>query len=400
MKREIGAAKRRSVKPISMSTASAMPPLLPASISDCIIAPASMNWRKLCTGGKPGRLTAPPAPPVWIASRMVGKTTIGASSCGRRKVCLTERSPSALTTRRLVASRAQASTGALLVVLLGLLLEVVAGLGDEDVVEGRVDELQRADLDPGLVERADHARDVRGAALDLDQDRPAVDRRQQLADPARRPARPRRSSPARSAGGCAGGRSSALSDVRGALGDDPAAVDDPDVVGELVGLLQVLGGEEDGRPVVVEGPHLLPDRFAADRVEAGGRLVEEEHARLVDEGRGEVEAALHPARVAADAAVGGVGEADPLEQGVGALAGLRRWAGPAASPAGGSARGRSSAGRAPLPAARRRSSVAPARASLTTSWPATVARPPVGSSSVVSIRTVVVLPAPLGPRKP
>ena len=98
------------MKPISMSTASAMPPLLPASISDCIIAPASMNWRKLCTGGKPGRSTAPPAPPVWIASSRVGKTTIGAISCGRRKVWRIERIPSARTTRRLVASRAHAST--------------------------------------------------------------------------------------------------------------------------------------------------------------------------------------------------------------------------------------------------------------------------------------------------
>src|SRR6476620_2485857 len=38
--------------------------------------------------------------------------------------------------------------------------------------------------------------------------------------------------------------------------------------------------------------------------------------------------------------------------------------------------------------------------SLTTSYPATVAVPAVGRSSVVSIRSVVVLPAPLGPRKP
>ena len=35
-----------------------------------------------------------------------------------------------------------------------------------------------------------------------------------------------------------------------------------------------------------------------------------------------------------------------------------------------------------------------------TSKPATLALPPVGGSSVVSIRTVVDLPAPLGPRKP
>ena len=38
--------------------------------------------------------------------------------------------------------------------------------------------------------------------------------------------------------------------------------------------------------------------------------------------------------------------------------------------------------------------------SFATSKPATSAHPPVGRSSVVSIRTVVVLPAPFGPRNP
>src|SRR5680860_937861 len=165
-----------------MSTASAIPPLLPASISDCIIAPASMNWRKLCTGGKPGRSTAPPAPPVWIASSRVGKTMIGAISCGRRKVCRIERMPSARTTRRLVAMRSRGHS-LLAAALLALVLEVVTGLGDEYVIEAGVDELQRADRDAGLVEGPHHARDVAGSVLDLDQDRPAVDRRQQRADP-------------------------------------------------------------------------------------------------------------------------------------------------------------------------------------------------------------------------
>ena len=101
-KREIGAASSRSVKPISMSTASAIPPLFPASRVDWIIAPASMKSRKLLTGGNPGRLTAWPAPAVWIASRIDGKTTIGASNCGRLNVCFTERAPSAPITRRSV----------------------------------------------------------------------------------------------------------------------------------------------------------------------------------------------------------------------------------------------------------------------------------------------------------
>ena len=112
-------------------------------------------------------------------------------------------------------------------------------------------------------------------------------------------------------------------------------------------------------PSSVERSHLLPDRLAADRVEAGGRLVEEEHARLVDERRGEVEPALHPARVGADAAVGGVRPGRPARAGRRRAACPRRSGSPAASPAGGSARGRSSAGRAPPPAGRRRSCGAP-----------------------------------------
>ena len=99
------------MKPISMSTAKAMPPLLPASIIDCIIAPASMNWRKLWTGGKPGSSIPAPAPPVWTASSRVGKTTIGAISCGRRKVWRIERAPSARTTRALVARSLTPATG-------------------------------------------------------------------------------------------------------------------------------------------------------------------------------------------------------------------------------------------------------------------------------------------------
>ena len=44
-------------------------------------------------GGKPGSSTRRRAPPVWIASSRVGKTMIGAISCGRRKVWRTERMP-------------------------------------------------------------------------------------------------------------------------------------------------------------------------------------------------------------------------------------------------------------------------------------------------------------------
>ena len=105
-----------------------------------------------------------------------------------------------------------------------------------------------------------------------------------------------------------------------ALGDDLAVVDDPDPVGEQICLLEVLGREEDRDAVFPGEPgDLVPERAAALRVEPGGGLVEEEDPRAVDEREGQVEAALHAARVAADLPVGRLRQADALEQRVGAL---------------------------------------------------------------------------------
>ena len=107
-----------------------------------------------------------------------------------------------------------------------------------------------------------------------------------------------------------------LLQLRGrALGDDLAVVDDPHAVGQRVGLLEVLRGQEHGHALVVGEPRdLLPQRAAALQVQARRRLVEEQDARAVHERQREVQAALHAARVAADAAVGGFGQADALEQ--------------------------------------------------------------------------------------
>ena len=106
-----------------------------------------------------------------------------------------------------------------------------------------------------------------------------------------------------------------------ALGDDPAVVDDPDAVGEHVGLLEVLRRQEDGDALVLrEPPHLLPERRPALDVEAGRRLVEEEDARPVDERERQVEPALHAARVRLHLAVARLGQAHALEQLVGAPA--------------------------------------------------------------------------------
>jgi hypothetical protein len=100
-----------------------------------------------------------------------------------------------------------------------------------------------------------------------------------------------------------------------AFGDDAPEVDDPHPVGKRVGLLQVLGGEKD-RDAVVSGEagDLVPQGRPALDVEPGRRLVEEQQPRLVQQRQCQVEPALHPARVAAHAAIGGIGQADPFQE--------------------------------------------------------------------------------------
>jgi hypothetical protein len=98
-------------------------------------------------------------------------------------------------------------------------------------------------------------------------------------------------------------------------------VDYRDPVREPVGLLEVLGGEEDGDAGVAQAGDGVPDVAAAARVEAGGRLVEEHDRGLGDEAEREVEPPLHASGVGRDAAVGGVGEVEALEQRGRALAG-------------------------------------------------------------------------------
>ena len=113
---------------------------------------------------------------------------------------------------------------------------------------------------------------------------------------------------------------------RGPLDDDLALRDDGEPVGQLVGFLEVVRGEEDRQRLCLREPrNLVPHRDARLRVEPRRRLVEEEHARAVHQAERDVEAAAHPARVVLDDAVGGVRDADELEQ----LGGARSEVAPA-----------------------------------------------------------------------
>ena len=97
-------------------------------------------------------------------------------------------------------------------------------------------------------------------------------------------------------------------------GDDLAVVDDGDRVGELVGLLEVLGRQEERHALAHEPADDLPHADPAARVEAGRRLVEEQQPRPPDERARQVQPAAHAARVGLDDAIGGVDEVELLEQ--------------------------------------------------------------------------------------
>ena len=85
--------------------------------------------------------------------------------------------------------------------------------------------------------------------------------------------------------------------------------------GEAIGLLEIVRRQQHGHALLPrELLHLVPHVGARLRVEARGRLVEEEHLRAVQKTERDVELALHAARVRAHEALLRIGEAEPLEQ--------------------------------------------------------------------------------------
>jgi hypothetical protein len=108
----------------------------------------------------------------------------------------------------------------------------------------------------------------------------------------------------------------------GAVGDDRAAVDDGDVVGEGVGLLQVLRGQQHRAAVAGHRADHPPHVLALARVEPGGGLVEERDAGPADEARGEIQASAHAARVGGHTTLGDVAQPEAVERVGGAGGGV------------------------------------------------------------------------------
>jgi len=102
--------------------------------------------------------------------------------------------------------------------------------------------------------------------------------------------------------------------LRGAGRHDLATVENRQLGGELVGLLEVVGRKQDGQAFLVrQAFDLLPHLGSYLGVETGRRLVEEEDLRPVYERGGDVEPTLHATRVVAGDALGRVREPELLE---------------------------------------------------------------------------------------
>ena len=148
---------------------------------------------------------------------------------------------------------------------------------------------------------------------------------------------------------------------------------------------------------VGEAAHELADLADAGRIEAVGGLVEDQDVRIAEQRLRDAEALAHAERVGRDLVVQPLGRArrarelrDPL--------GRARRAACARSAAG--SRGRSGTGRGRATRRCSRRAPSPARSRARRRGRGSGRGPRSGRASPTSMRIVVVLPAPLGPRKP
>ena len=99
--------------------------------------------------------------------------------------------------------------------------------------------------------------------------------------------------------------------------DQPAALEDGDAIGARLHLAERMRGQEHGDAVARELADQLVERAAQRRVQARGRLVEQQQPRPAEQCLGQAQPLPHALGVGADATAGGRGEADALEQRLG-----------------------------------------------------------------------------------
>src|SRR5512142_1833605 len=99
---------------------------------------------------------------------------------------------------------------------------------------------------------------------------------------------------------------------------DTPAVDEADAVTELLGLLHLVGGEDDRLPLLLELGKDILEHQLVDRVKPGKGLVENDKGRIVENGDDELDLLLVPLGELLHPPVVGVEKIEALEPGIGA----------------------------------------------------------------------------------
>jgi hypothetical protein len=192
-------------------------------------------------------------------------------------------------------------------------VEVVAGEAQVDVVEGRATDGQGGDGDAAVLDRVAHRCGpvlgdgdghgrADGEALLLVHAGPA----QVVEGLAAATGHPQLDDGAGERGDQPGRRVD---------GDDPATVDDRDPVAQALGLVEQVGGEDDGHPGAVPQPGDQIEEVGPDaRVEPDGRFVQEEDARTREQGAADLEPAALAAAVGPDGSVHDRPEIEPVDE--------------------------------------------------------------------------------------
>ena len=92
--------------------------------------------------------------------------------------------------------------------------------------------------------------------------------------------------------------------------DEPAAIEDRDVVADPLDVVEDVGRVEDGC-LALEIAHQVEHLATPDRVKRADRLVQQEHGRAADQCLGDAEPLAHPAGVSLRASIGRFGQPDP-----------------------------------------------------------------------------------------
>ena len=94
------------------------------------------------------------------------------------------------------------------------------------------------------------------------------------------------------------------------FGDQTTGGEHADPIGQLLGFVEVVRGQQHGRAVVTERLDEVPRATTRRRIEAGGRLVEEQHVRPPEDPEREIDPAALPARQRADPGIDLLVESD------------------------------------------------------------------------------------------